>query len=334
MKKTIFYLFSIVYFFCIQLIANPLEDVVILGSGPAGLTAAIYTSRAGLSTLVLEGQEPGGQIGFSYSVENYPGFPEGINGYDLGQKLREQALRFNSRIQANHVSSIDLSTTPFIIHLDDKTKIFSKTLIIATGASVKWLDIESLKSLIGNGVSSCAVCDAFAYKNKEVIVVGGGDTALEDALFLTNYAAKVTIVHRKDHLKASPYLQKKAFASSKIHFIWNSNLEEVIDPTKGEVKGVAIRNTLTNERTFIPCEGVFIAIGHHPNTELFKNILELDEHGYILTKKSTTETSVVGVFAAGDVADSHYRQAITAAGTGCMAGIDVYHYIQKLDQKE
>lgn len=313
------------------LYGQQVEQVVILGSGPAGLSAAIYASRAGLSTLVLEGEEPGGQIGLSYMIENYPGFPKGINGFELGQNMREQAQRFGTRIQAGKIVKVDLKQEPFILQMDDESIILAQTLIIATGASAKWLGLESEKALVGKGVSSCAVCDGIAFKNKEVVVVGGGDTALEDALFVANFASKVTIVHRRDTLKASLYLQKKAFAHPKIHFIWNSTVEDIGDPQKGTVTGVYLKNILTNKTDFLSCQGVFIAIGHKPNTDLFKDSLNLNEEGYIITKPATSETTIPGVFAAGDVADPHYRQAITAAGTGCMAGIDVYHYIQQFD---
>lgn len=310
------------------------EQVVILGSGPAGLTAAIYTSRAGLSTLLIEGEEPGGQIALSYTVDNFPGFPQGVNGYELGINIREQALRFGTEIQSGKVIEVDFSKRPFILKLENGHLISADTLIIASGASAKWLGLESEKTLIGQGVSSCATCDGFLFKKKEVVVVGGGDTALEDALFLARYASKVTVVHRRDSLKASKYLQNKAFAQSNIHFIWNSIVEEILDPAEGQVQGVALKNLQDQSQQIYPCHGVFIAIGHTPNTDLFKGQIDLDEAGYIQTKPFTTQTNIPGVFAAGDVADPRYRQAITAAGTGCMAAIDADHFIQQQDLEE
>lgn len=305
------------------------EQVVILGTGPAGLTAAIYSSRAGLSTLVIEGEEPGGQIALSYMVDNFPGFPQGINGFELGQNMREQAQRFGTRIKSGKIIQADLSKRPFLLKMENNEEILCETLIIASGASAKWLGLESEKALIGKGVSSCAVCDGAFYKNKDVVVVGGGDTALEDALFLARYASKVTVVHRRDSLKASKYLQDKVFANKKIHFIWNSMVEEMSDAKTGSVTGVLLRDVNTKKTTFYPCHGIFVAIGHKPNTEIFQGQLKLDEAGQVITEPFSTKTSIPGVFAAGDVADPHYRQAITAAGTGCMAGIDAYHFIQQ-----
>ena len=308
------------------------EQVVILGAGPAGLTAAVYAARAGLKTLVIEGDEPGGQIALSHTVDNFPGFPQGINGYELGEHMRAQAIRFGARIQTGKVLHADLATRPFTLQLAEGKTIVADAVIIATGASAKWLGLASEQPLIGNGVTSCAVCDGILFKGKEVVVVGGGDSALEDALFLATYVSKVTVIHRKQSLKASKYLQDKAFANKKIHFIWNSIVEEITDPKKGKVTGVVIRNTTTNIAQHYPCEGVFVAIGHTPNTDLFKGQLKLADNGYIITEPFSTHTTIPGVFAAGDVADSHYRQAITAAGTGSMAGIDAYHFIQQLNQ--
>lgn len=302
------------------------EQVVILGSGPAGLTAAIYAARAGLSTLVLDGNEPGGQITLTHSIENFPGFPEGINGYQLSDQMRQQAERFGSRFQSTTVVQVDLSRRPFAIKLEDDSTIYAETVIVATGASANWLGIESEQAFKGKGISSCATCDGFFFKNKEVVVIGGGDTALEDALFLTNYASKITVIHRRDTLKASPYLQKKALAHPKISFIFDSVVKE-FSGSKGALHGITIENTDTKNISFIPCQGAFVAIGHHPNTDLFLDQLELTPSGYIVTKPFSTETSVPGVFAAGDVADAKYRQAITAAGAGGMAGIDAYHFI-------
>ena len=308
-------------------------QVAIIGSGPAGLTAAIYCSRAGLSTLVVEGEEPGGQISLSYMVENYPGFPEGVNGFELGAMMREQATRFGTTILGGKILKVDLHKKPFHLQMEKGNQITCDALIIASGASAKWLGLESEKAFIGNGVSSCAVCDGFLFQDQEVVVVGGGDTAMEDALFLANYASKVTVIHRSPALRASQYLQARAFANKKIHFFWNSVVEKIENPVKGKVTGVALRNTSTGERRQVPCQGVFIAIGHQPNTELFSGQLDLDGRGYLQTKHGTTETNIAGVFAAGDVADSRYRQAITAAGSGCMAAIDAYHFIQENHSK-
>lgn len=304
-------------------------DVVILGGGPAGLTAAIYTARAGLSTLLIEGDEPGGQIALSYSVENFPGFPEGINGFDLSQNVRNQALKFGCEILQDHVESVDFSSSPFVFKLESGKKVTSSSTIIATGAKANWLGLSSEKAFIGKGVSSCAVCDGFFFRDEEVVVIGGGDAAIEDALFLANYASKITVVHRRDTLRASPYLQKKAFDHKKIEFVWNSETLEILDPQKGELTGILVRNIKTDEKIVIGCKGVFVAIGHSPNTKLFDGQLKLDEKGYIVTSPHTTETNIPGVFAAGDVADSRYRQAVTAAGSGCMAAIDCYQFLLK-----
>jgi thioredoxin reductase (NADPH) len=305
--------------------------VAIMGTGPAGLTAAIYTARAGLSSIVLEGDEPGGQIALSYEVENFPGFPEGVSGFELGQKMREQAARFGASYVSGKVTSVDLSKRPFCLQTGE-TRIMADVLIIAAGASAKWLGLESEKTFIGKGVSSCAVCDGFFFHDQEVVVVGGGDTAMEDALFLSHYASKVTVVHRGSTLRASSYLQQKAFSNEKIHFIWDSVVEEIGDVEAEEVKYVFIRNVKNQEYRKIDCGGVFIAIGHQPNSSVFEGQLELNEAGYILTKPFSTATNIPGVFAAGDIVDFRYRQAITAAGTGCMAGIDAYQYIQEHEE--
>ncbi len=314
-------------FICLTYALFAQERLVILGGGPAGYTAAIYAARAGLSPLVLEGEEPGGQIALSYTVDNFPGFPEGINGYALATLMRDQAARFGARIKESTVLSVDLSYRPFTLRLSDGRTVTTETLIIATGASAKWLGLDSEQALIGRGVSSCAVCDGLLFTNKEVVVVGGGDTALEDALFLANYASQVTVVHRRDTLRASPYLQQKAFAHPNIHFVWNSEVVQIEDPEEGKVTGVAIRHVFTHEIRYLPTQGVFVAIGHQPNTDLFKNQIHLDRNSYIQTRQGSTHTTIPGVFAAGDVADPHYRQAVTAAGTGSMAAMDAYHFL-------
>ena len=310
------------------------EQVVVLGSGPAGLTAAMYTSRAGLSTLVIEGQDPGGQISFSNRVDNFPGFPEGINGFDLGEKMQEQAISFGARIHGGTIVQVDLSQRPFKLRTAEGPSILADALIIASGASAKWLGLESEKEFIGNGVHTCAICDGIAYQNQEVVVVGGGDTALEDALCLANYGSKVTVVHRRKQLRASKFLQDKAFANKKIQFIWNHVVEEIVGSKEGEISFVSLRNVETGALQKVFCSGVFVAIGHAPNTELFKGQLKLNPSGYILTKLGTTKTSVPGVFAAGGVADSTYCQAATAVGTGCMAGIDAHQFIQAIQEAE
>lgn len=329
------FLITLFSFFSVPLFSvDQHEKVVILGTGPAGLTAAIYTARAGLSTLVMEGDEPGGQIALSYKVENFPGFPEGVGGFDLVDKMREQAIRFGTKIRGGKIAQVDLSKRPFLLKMESGACIYADALIIAAGASAKWLGLDSEKAFIGNGVSSCAVCDGFQFKDQEVVVVGGGDTALEDALYLTNYASKVSVVHRRSSLKASKYLQEKAFSHEKISFIWDHTVEEISDPMKGEIAHILLKNVHTDKRQKVSCQGIFIAIGHAPNTDLFQGQLLLDEAGYILTNPGTTMTNVPGVFAAGDVVDTHYRQAVTAAGSGCMAGIDTYRWFQSLDTED
>lgn len=307
------------------------EQVVILGSGPAGLTAAIYTARAGLSTLVIEGGEPGGQITLSYQVDNFPGFPEGISGFDLAENMRLQAERFGAKIEPGKVIDVDLSQRPFKLTVDEDT-IITDTLIIASGASTRWLGLPSEQALIGKGVNSCAVCDGILYKGKEVFVIGGGDAALEDALFLSNYASKVTLVHRRDSFRGSKYLQDKVLENEKIKILWNQIVDEIADPEKEEVTGVWLQDVISNERKFYPTDGIFVAIGHNPNSELFKDKLEHSESGYLVSHPFSTKTNIPGIFVAGDVADAYYRQAVTAAGTGCMAAIDAYHFIKQNEE--
>ncbi len=302
------------------------EKLVILGGGPAGLTAAIYAARAGLSPLVIEGLEPGGQIALTHMVDNFPGFPDGIFGPELIQNMHEQAARFDARFVSDSVTQVDFTTRPFVIYTDETT-ILADTVIIATGASAKWLNLPSEQALLGRGVSSCAVCDGVAYKGEEVVVIGGGDTALEDALFLANHASKVTVIHRRDRLRASHILQEKAFTHPKIQFAWNSKVLEVLD-TSNVVAGVKIIDLITQRTSEIACSGVFIAIGHTPNTDAFRGQLAMDSAGYLLHQSHSTSTDIPGVFVAGDVADHHYRQAITAAGMGCQAAMDAYHYIR------
>ena len=306
------------------------RQVIIVGSGPAGLTAALYAARANLSPLVIEGFEAGGQLMLTTVIENWPGFRDGIMGPALMEEMRQQALRFGAEIVQGQVSAVDLSSRPFRVRADEESWT-TQALIIATGASAKWLNIPSERALVGRGVSSCATCDGAFFKERPIIVVGGGDTAIEEAIYLTRFASEVTVVHRRDRLRASKIMQDKAFTHPKIRFIWNSEVQEVRDVAKGEVTGVVLRNTLTGELSEMTADGLFVAIGHSPNTDLFKGQLEMTPNGYIVTHAGT-RTSVPGVFAAGDVQDSVYRQAVTAAGSGCMAAIDAEKYLEGLPQ--
>jgi thioredoxin reductase (NADPH) len=307
------------------------QKVVIIGSGPAGLTAGLYAARANLKPLLIEGLEAGGQLMLTTMVENWPGFRDGIMGPDLMSEMRAQAERFGTEIIQSNVASVDLKHRPFTLTLSDGRKITTESLIIATGASARWLEIGSDRKLSGRGVSTCATCDGYFFRGRPIAVVGGGDSAMEEAIYLTKFASKVTVIHRRDSLRASKIMQDKAFANSKIEFIWDSEISEVRDVGKGEVTSVVVRNLKTGARTELPLDGVFIAIGHTPNTKLFEGQLELDPAGYIITHAGT-RTSVPGVFAAGDVQDHVYRQAVTAAGSGCMAAIDAERYLEGLAQ--
>jgi thioredoxin reductase (NADPH) len=302
-----------------------MRNLVIMGSGPAGLTAAIYSGRANLSPVVIEGIQPGGQLTMTTEVENYPGFQHAIMGPELIKEMRAQAERFGAEFLTGDVTAVDLKRKPVTLSLEDDQTIKTKTLIIASGASAKMLGIASERRLIGRGVSTCATCDGYFFRGKELMVVGGGDTAMEEALFLTRFATRVMVVHRRDSLRASKIMQERAFKNPEITFVWNSVVEEILG---GEVvTGVRLRNLVTGEASELPIAGVFVAIGHSPNTELFNGQLEMDPRGYIVTREGMA-TSVPGVFAAGDVQDPHYRQAITAAGTGCMAAIDAERFLE------
>jgi len=300
--------------------------LVILGSGPAGLTAAIYASRAQLDPLVIEGVEPGGQLMITSTVENFPGFPEGILGPQLMMNIREQAEKFGTGFLRDQVERVDLSKRPFTIQLGEET-VLSDALIIATGASANWLGLKSEKELRGFGVSACATCDGFFFKNQEVAVVGGGDSAMEDAIYLTRFAKKVTVIHRRDRLRASHYMREKAFKNDKIQFIWNAVVKDILGSQENGVTAIKLQNKETGEVFEYPTNGVFIAIGHTPNTQVFRGQLDMDKAGYIQTDCKSTKTSKPGVFAAGDVQDPVYRQAISAAGTGCMAALDAERFL-------
>ncbi|UDY34354.1 thioredoxin-disulfide reductase [Dermatobacter hominis] len=313
-----------------------LRNVVIIGSGPAGLTAAIYSARADLEPLMIEGEpsstsdQPGGQLMLTTEVENFPGFPDGIMGPELMGSFRDQALRFGAEIQTAKVSRVDLSERPFKVWVGDpdaaEPTYLARTVIVATGASALMLGLESERRLLGHGLSTCATCDGFFFRNQDIVVVGGGDSALEEAMFLTRFGKSVTVVHRRKELRASKIMQDRAFANDKITFLWDTVVDDIIGEDR--VEAVRLRNVLTDEVVDRPAAGVFVAIGHRPNTDLFVGQLPLKENGYLLTQDGTSRTAVEGVFACGDVQDDWYRQAITAAGSGCMAAIDAERWLE------
>ena len=300
------------------------RNVVILGSGPAGLTAALYTARANLNPLVLKGVDAGGQLMLTTEVENFPGFPDAVLGPDLMERMEKQAGRFDAELLHQAATRVDLSTEPFSVWSGDQQWL-ARTLVITTGASAQWLGIPGEEHLRGRGVSSCATCDGFFFRGRELVVVGGGDSAMEEAIFLTRFATKVTVVHRRSQLRASKIMQDRAFANDKIAFVWDSEVERVLGDDM--VTGASVKNVNTGETSTIDAAGLFVAIGHTPNTSLFEGQLELD-HGYVVVQEPTTRTSREGVFAAGDVVDHIYRQAITAAGMGCQAAIDAERYLE------
>jgi len=303
---------------------DDIRNVIVIGSGPAGFTAALYTARADLEPLVLKGLEAGGQLMLTTEVENYPGFADGIMGPEMMEQMEKQAQRFGAEILAVHVTEVDLSSRPFLVKAGDQ-EWRAKTLIVATGATARWLGIPGEEKLRGRGVSACATCDGFFFRDRELLVVGGGDTAMEEATFLTKFASKVTIVHRRDAFRASKVMQDRVFANDKIEVLWNTVLDEIVGDDA--VTGAVARDVETNETRTIAADGVFMAIGHDPTTTLFRDQLPVDENGYLIVQEPSTATDVPGVFAAGDVTDHTYRQAVTAAGQGCKAAIDAERFL-------
>lgn len=328
-QSIILFIFS----FSIAYAEEAIEKLVILGAGPAGLTSAIYAGQANLSPLVIEGGECDGQLASVYYMENFPGFPEGIQGDELVNRMHLQAEKFGARFQPEILIDIDLSHSPYRLTMKNSQIIYAESIIIALGTSKRWIGLESEEALKGSGVSGSATCDAPLFLNKEVVVVGGGDAALEEALALTEFATKVTLLHRSDNFNASTYLQDRIFAHEKIHVIWNSTVEEILDVSKGRVTGIVTRNLKTKEKNVLPCEGVFVSIGRKSNVDVFKGQLEITKEGQIVIDSHSTQTNIPGVFAAGDVSDVMYRKAITAAGQGCMAALDAIRYLNASNEK-
>jgi len=304
-------------------------NLLIIGSGPAGCTAAIYAARDNLEPIVIEGIQPGGQLTLTTEIENFPGFPDGILGPELMENMKKQAMKFGAKFIFENVEHVNFKQKPFLITADSQA-YSADAVVIASGASARWLGLESEKKFRGYGVSACATCDAFFFKGKKVAVAGGGDSALEEAIFLSKFASEVSVIHRRDKLRASPIMQERAFSNPKIKFIWDSLVEDILGTEEPlRVTGIKLKNKKTEEITELSCDGVFMSIGHTPNTELFKGQIEMDEKGYIITKEGT-KTNIPGVFAAGNVQDHIYKQAITAAGSGCMAAIDARKYLEEL----
>ncbi|PYR89050.1 MAG: thioredoxin-disulfide reductase [Acidobacteria bacterium] len=304
-----------------------MRNMVIIGSGPAGLTAAVYAARANLQPLLIEGKEPGGQLTLTTLVENYPGFGEGIMGPQLMEEMRKQALRFGTEIVTSYVYAVKLKEYPFRVYFADQ-EVTTKTVVISTGSSAKLIGIESELQLMGHGVSTCATCDGFFYRGREIAVVGGGDSAMEEATFLTKFATTVFVIHRRDVLRASKIMQDRAFSNPKIQFIWDTVVDHVVGTKETGVTGLKLKNVKTLEASDLKVDGLFVAIGHNPNTDIFKGQIELDSHGYIKTQPDSTRTNIPGVFACGDVQDPVFRQAVTAAGTGCMAAIEAERWLE------
>jgi thioredoxin reductase (NADPH) len=313
------------------------HKVIIIGSGPSGLTAALYSGRANLDPLIFEGHQPGGQLTITTEVENYPGFEHGIQGPELMDVMRKQAYRFGAKSVFRNIVKVDFTQRPYRIMDEEEKEYTAETVIVSTGASAKWLGLESEKIFMGYGVSSCATCDGFFFKGMKVVVVGGGDTAMEEASYLTRHASEVILIHRREEFRASKIMLDRAKGNPKIKFVLNTVIEEILGKIEGDrktVTGVRVKDVVTGKVSEIECSGFFTAIGHEPNSKIFKGILDMDETGYLITKKSTTETNIEGVFACGDVQDSYYRQAVTAAGTGCMAAIDAERYLELKEYEE